>query len=67
MKNILINGKNKEFDNMQTLSQIIKELEIEDKVMAAALNMNIVKKENWSSCIPNDNDKLELLEFVGGG
>jgi sulfur carrier protein len=35
--------------------------------MAAAVNMNIVKKDDWKSYIPKNDDKLELLQFVGGG
>lgn len=65
--NLIINGENKEFESGVTLAQIIDQLQIEDKVMAAAVNMEIVKKENWGSFIPNENDKLELLQFVGGG
>ena len=47
--------------------EIIQNLNIEDKVMACAVNMDIVKKESWSSYIPKDNDTIELLNFVGGG
>jgi sulfur carrier protein len=65
--NLIINGENKEFESGVTLAGIIKNLQIEDKVMAAAVNMEIVKKENWDSFIPQENDKLELLQFVGGG
>ena len=65
--NIIVNGENKDFKENSTLKQIVQNLEIEDKVMAAAVNMNIVKKEDWDSFIPNENDKLELLQFVGGG
>ena len=64
---LIINGENKQVNNNSTLQQIIKELQIEDKVMACAVNMEIVKKENWSSFIPKENDKIELLQFVGGG
>ena len=35
--------------------------------MAAAVNMNIVKKDDWNSFIPKNDDKIELLQFVGGG
>lgn len=65
--NLIINGENKEFDSGITLAKIINNLQIEDKVMAAAVNMEIVKKENWDSFTPQDGDKLELLQFVGGG
>lgn len=64
---IIINGNEKEFEQNVTLKTVIKQLQIEDKVMAAAVNMNIVKRENWGNYLLQENDKLELLEFVGGG
>ena len=65
--NIIVNGENKSFEDGTTLLSIIKELKIEDKVMAAAINMDIVKKNDWDKFKPQDADKLELLQFVGGG
>ena len=64
---LIINGEIKEFNNNINLHQIIKDLKIESKVMAAAVNMDIVKKDNWCNFIPKDGDKIELLQFVGGG
>jgi len=64
---LIINGENKSFDDTFSLQQIITNLQIEDKVMAAAVNMEIVKKDNWKGFVPKDNDKIELLQFVGGG
>ncbi|MCT7609295.1 sulfur carrier protein ThiS [Aliarcobacter butzleri] len=64
---LIINGENKEFTDNLTLSDIIKNLQVENKVMATAVNMNIVKKQDWNSFIPKENDSIELLNFVGGG
>jgi sulfur carrier protein len=64
---LIINGQEKEYSSLMTIQQIIDNLDIESKVMAAAVNMNVVKKENWSEYTPQDGDKLEFLEFVGGG
>ena len=64
---LIINGETKEFDDSFSLQNIITNLQIENKVMAAAVNMNIVKKDEWSSFIPKNDDKIELLQFVGGG
>jgi sulfur carrier protein len=64
---LIINGQEKEYSSSMTIQQIIDNLDIESKVMAAAVNMNVVKKENWSEYTPQDGDKLEFLEFVGGG
>lgn len=64
---LVVNGEKISTDKNNSLEQIMIELEIQDKVMAAAINMEIVKKENWGTIIPKENDKIELLEFVGGG
>jgi len=64
---IIVNGQEKECNEKTTLSVLLSELSLEGKVMAAAVNMNIVKQENWSSHVLIDGDKLELLDFVGGG
>jgi sulfur carrier protein len=65
--NIIINGEDKSFEEGITLKKIIISLNIENKIMAAAINMEIVKKNQWEKFILQEDDKLELLEFVGGG
>ena len=64
---LIINGEEKIVDENKSINQIMIDLEIIDKVMACAVNMDIVKKEQWNSFIPKENDKIELLQFVGGG
>ncbi len=64
---IVVNGEQKEFRDNATLLEVIQALGLEEKVMAAACNMQIVKKEEWSKKELHDGDKLELLDFVGGG
>ena len=64
---VIINGQTREFPQNTTLQGILKELSLEDKVMAAAVNMNIVKQDAWSNYVVQEGDKLELLDFVGGG
>lgn len=64
---LIINGDTKEFPQNTTLKRVLEELKLDGKVMAAALNMEIVKQNDWDSCVLKDMDKLELLDFVGGG
>ena len=64
---IIINGTEKEITPEMTLDALLKSLSLEGKVMAAAVNMDIVKQDDWKSYRFNDGDKLELLDFVGGG
>ncbi len=65
--NIIVNGERIEFDSEITLEKLLQVLSLEGKVMAAAVNMEIVKQNEWSSYVLKDADKLELLDFVGGG
>ncbi|BBG65564.1 hypothetical protein NNO_0861 [Hydrogenimonas sp.] len=64
---VTVNGEVKEFREGATLQQIMEKLGIAEKVMAAAVNMDVVKKERWGSFSPKDGDRVELLHFVGGG
>jgi len=64
--NIIVNGEAKETKS-STLLALMHELGIEPKVMAAAINMNVVKKEVWETTALSEGDKVELLHFVGGG
>jgi len=65
--NIIVNGKELTYNTKLTLAQLLKELKVEDKVMAIAINMEIVKKDDWNKTSLKEGDKVELLHFVGGG
>jgi sulfur carrier protein len=64
---ITINGEQKEYPDGSTLGLIIDDLDIKIKIMAVAVNMQVVKKSDWSRHLIVENDKIELLHFVGGG
>ena len=63
---LIINGEIQQTIS-KTIQELLLELGIEDKVMAAAVNMNVVKKDIWDSFQLNENDRVEFLQFVGGG
>lgn len=62
-----INGERKEIVPNSTIKDILRQIGIEEKVMAVAVNMQIVKKEQWDSFRPKEGDKIEFLGFTGGG
>ncbi len=64
---IKVNGEEREVAQATTLEQLIRSLGLESKVMAAAVNMEIVKQDAWDKAVLNDGDTIELLDFVGGG
>ena len=64
---IIINGETRTVKEETRLETLLEELGLKEKVMAAAVNMEIVKQEQWETRELHDGDRLELLDFVGGG
>ncbi len=64
---IKINGIEKEIPQNTTIKDLLSSLGVLDKTMAVAVNMKIVKKDDWDKFILNEGDKVEALNFVGGG
>ncbi len=64
---IIVNGESKEIVQGTTIAKLIDSLGVKVQVMAAAVNMEIVKKDKWDTHILHEGNKVELLHFVGGG
>ena len=64
---IKINGIEKEIKKNTTIKDLLSSLGVLEKTMAVAVNMKIVKKEDWDKFKLNEGDKVEALNFVGGG
>lgn len=64
---VTVNGETRTLEEAATMMDLIAMLQLEGKVMAAAVNMQIVKQDRWESHELKEGDKVELLDFVGGG
>lgn len=64
---IKVNGELREIKDGSTLLELIRSLGLEERVMASALNMEIVKQDGWGDAVLKEGDTIELLDFVGGG
>lgn len=64
---IKVNGEIREIAVGSTMLDLIRSLGLEERVMASALNMEIVKQDAWGSAVLHEGDTIELLDFVGGG
>jgi thiamine biosynthesis protein ThiS len=66
--NLIINGKACEFgNNIVTIGNLIDELQIDTRGAAVECNLEIVPKSSYNNQQLNDGDKLEIVEFIGGG
>ena len=64
---VIVNGKQSELDDNTTLKELIELKKLQPEKVVVEYNLNIVPKENWDEIVLKENDKLEILSFVGGG
>lgn len=64
---IKVNGEIREIAAESSMLDLIRSLGVEERVMASALNMEIVKQDAWGTTLLKEGDTIELLDFVGGG
>lgn len=64
---LIINGEDREFSTISTLSDLIVQLEMKPDRVAIELNRELAPRDRWSSTSLKDGDKLEIVHFVGGG
>jgi thiamine biosynthesis protein ThiS len=64
---IKVNGKNRSISETYKLSDLIKDLKIPMKKVAIELNEEIIDKKNVNKIKLNQNDKIEIVHFIGGG
>ena len=64
---IKVNGKIRSISETCTLLDLIKDLEIPMKKVAIELNEEIIDKKNVNKIKLKQNDKIEIVHFIGGG
>ena len=65
-----INGEEREFANAAvpfTLATLIETLGMKPDRVAVELNRDIVSRARWAETALNEGDRLEVVQFVGGG
>ena len=64
---IYINGKKKNINSNYNLINIIEEYSLKKKLIAIEINQEVVPKSNYITKKINKNDRIEILELIGGG
>jgi len=65
-----INGDEREFANAAvpfTIAALIESLGMKADRVAVELNRDIVPRAQWPQTALKEGDKLEVVQFVGGG
>ena len=67
MAKIQLNGKKVVIKSVYTLLDLIKKYKLTNKKVAIELNGAIVTKTNYKKKYLKNNDKIEIVHFIGGG
>ena len=64
---LTINGENREFNSISTLSDLVAQLGMKPDRVAIELNRELIRRDHWAGTKLANGDKLEIVHFVGGG
>ena len=64
---IQLNGDSYEINNRSNLNELLNKLKIQKNKVAIEVNGEIVEKNKYPNLILNKGDKVEIVQFIGGG
>ena len=64
---IYINGKKKNIKTNYNIIDILEEYSLKDKLLAVEINQEVIPKSKYKTRKINKNDRMEILELIGGG
>ena len=67
MAKIQLNGKKISIHSKFSVRDLIKKYKLKEKKIAIELNGVIVPKDHYGKKRLKDKDKIEIVQFIGGG
>ena len=67
MAKIQLNGRKIKLNNKYSIATLLKKYKIESKKVAVELNRKIINQNKYKLIYIKDNDKIEIVHFIGGG
>ena len=64
---IQLNWNSYEINKGTNLDQLLNKLKIKKNKVAVEVNGEIIEKNKYPNLILNENDKVEIVQFLGGG
>ena len=64
---IILNGKPRSLQKITSVYDLIKSLKISIDKVAIELNKEIINKKRVKNLYLKNNDKIEIVHFIGGG
>jgi thiamine biosynthesis protein ThiS len=64
---LTLNGEDREFQDVPTLAVLVERLGMKPDRVAVERNRAIVPRAEWANTQLQEGDRLEIVQFVGGG
>jgi thiamine biosynthesis protein ThiS len=64
---IRLNGEAVDLAAPMTVSALLEQLGIDARRVAVERNLEVLKRAAYASTIVEENDEIEIVNFVGGG
>ena len=64
---IQLNGDSHKIKTGDSLETLLNNLKIQKNKVAIEVNGKIIEKRGYESLVLNNNDKVEIVHFIGGG
>lgn len=64
---VQINGETREVPDRITLEGLIQHLELAADRLAVERNREVVRRAAWAETVLSEDDRVEIIHFVGGG
>ena len=64
---VYVNGESRELSGTPSLADLITQLDLPATRIAIELNREVVRRNEWSSTMLSEDDRIEIVHFVGGG
>ncbi len=64
---ITVNGEKRRFEGPITVAGLLAALALQPRKIAVERNLEIVPKSLFDETALSDGDKIEIVQFVGGG
>ena len=64
---ITLNGERFELEHAMSVTALLTRLEIDPRRVAVEHNLTILKRQKFEEVIVGDGDRVEIVNFVGGG
>ena len=64
---VIVNGETRQIPENTNLARLLEILELASPRVAVELNQSVVRRAEWGNIVLRENDRIEIVHFVGGG